>query len=85
MALERDIATGGTGSIYLASYGDEYFRPGMTLDEAEVFALRAVNHATIRDGYSGGPIQIVRVTIDGATRKWYMPDKQPLDVSIVKT
>jgi 20S proteasome alpha/beta subunit len=85
MAIARDFAMGGSGSTYLAAYGDEYFRRGMTLDEGEAWALAAVTHATVRDGYSGGPIQIVRIAAGGATARWYTPDKQPFDLAIVKT
>jgi 20S proteasome subunit beta 1 len=85
MAVERVFAAGGSGSMFITSYCDEYFRAGMTLQEASDFALKAVNHATVRDGYSGGPINIVSIKDGSSDRKWYNPDKQPINSSIIKT
>jgi 20S proteasome alpha/beta subunit len=85
MGIAREFAAGGSGSTYLTAYFDEYFRAGMTLVEAEEWALTAITYATVRDGFSGGPIQVVRIGKDGASAKWYTPDKQPFDMSIVKT
>ena len=85
MAVEREFGAGGSGSTYITSYCDHYFHSGMSVDEAGEFALRAVNHATIRDGYSGGPICIVKITRDGAKTQWFKPQDQPLTTDIVKT
>ncbi|OHS95564.1 Proteasome subunit beta type-6 [Tritrichomonas foetus] len=84
-ALQRDFAAGGSGSTYITSYCDQFFRPGMSVEEATKFAVKAVNHATIRDGYSGGPINVVQITKDGSKRVWFKPGNQPLDHTIVKT
>lgn len=85
MAIQREMAMGGSGSTYLLSYCDNKWKPGMTLEEGEKFAVRAINFATIRDGYSGGPINVVEISKDGATRKWFKPDQQPLDISVVRS
>ncbi|KAH0794437.1 Proteasome subunit beta type-6 [Histomonas meleagridis] len=85
MAIKRDFTIGGSGSTYITSYCDNNYHSNMTLEEGEKFAVKAINHATIRDGYSGGPINIVKITKDGATRKWYKPEHQPLNASIVRT
>ena len=84
-SLKRDFAAGGSGSTYITSYCDQFYNTGMNVEDASKFALRAINHATIRDGYSGGPINIVQITKDGAKRKWFKPQDQPLDYTIVKT
>jgi proteasome beta subunit len=85
MGIAREFAAAGSGSTYLTSYLDEYYRTGMKLDEAEQWALTAITFATLRDGASGGAIQIVKLRKDGASVKWYGPDKHPIDLSIVKT
>lgn len=85
MSIQREFAAGGSGSTYLTSYLDNKWKPNMTLEESEAFIVRAINFATIRDGYSGGPINVVEITKDGAQRKWFKPDQQPLDISIVRS
>lgn len=84
-ALQRTFAAGGSGSTYITSYCDQFFEEGMTIENASKFALKAVNHATIRDGYSGGPINLVQITKDSAKRTWVKPADQPLNYSIVHT
>lgn len=84
-ALQRTFAAGGSGSTYITSYCDQFFEPNMTIEKASEFALKAVNHATIRDGYSGGPINLVQITNESAKRTWVKPANQPLDYSIVHT
>ena len=84
-ALQRNFAAGGSGSTYITSYCDQFFNTGMTIEEASKFALKAVNHATIRDGYSGGPINLVQITKETAKRTWVKPANQPLNYSIVNT
>ncbi|KAH0786512.1 Proteasome subunit beta type-6 [Histomonas meleagridis] len=85
MAIRREFAIGGSGSTYITSYCDHRFHSNMSVDEGEQFAVLAINFATIRDGYSGGPINIVKITKDGVSRKWYKPEQQPLNASIVRT
>jgi len=85
MAIKRQFATGGSGSLYISSYCDLYFKEGMTMEEATKFAIRAVNLAIIRDGMSGGPINIVQISAEGAKRHYVLPKDQPNDASIVRT
>lgn len=84
-AIQRIFAAGGSGSTYITSYCDQFFKPNMTVEEGRQFALKAINHATIRDGYSGGTIKTVSITNDGAITKLFKPSQQPLDYKIVKT
>lgn len=85
MLIEREIATGGSGSIYNTAYCDEHFKSGMTTGDAAKFLISAVSHSIVRDGYSGGPIRLVRVTKDGAMTKTVAPPDQPVSDSVVRT
>jgi 20S proteasome alpha/beta subunit len=85
MQVEREIAIGGSGSLYITSYCDEYFQRGMNLEQARDFAITALNLAMLRDGFSGGPIEVVAISEAGCDRKLYTPDKQPYDNTLVKT
>lgn len=85
MSVERSFAAGGSGSTYLVSYCDEFFREDMTTNEAASFVLQAINHAAIRDGYSGGAINIVKVTPEGAMAKSFKPKDQPVNETVVRT
>lgn len=85
MALPRDYAAGGSGSTYLTTYIDQKFVPNMNIQQATDFAIKAVNLAIIRDGYSGGPINVVQIRDDGAKRTWVLPGEQPYGPSIVKS
>jgi hypothetical protein len=42
---EGEIGAGGRGSAYLM----EYYRPGMTVDEAEDGVLTAITYAAVRE------------------------------------
>eukprot|EP00903_Cladosiphon_okamuranus_P013756 g12805.t1 len=58
----------GSGSTYAYSVLDEGYREGMSLHEAAALARRAVRHATYRDAFSGGFINVFRVDASGWTR-----------------
>ncbi|CAN0288262.1 unnamed protein product, partial [Hapterophycus canaliculatus] len=58
----------GSGSTYAYSVLDEGYREGMSLQEAAALAKRAVRHATYRDAFSGGFINVFRVDSSGWTR-----------------
>jgi 20S proteasome alpha/beta subunit len=85
MGLERNFVANGDGSVALSGYFDDYFRPGMKLEEAEVWAVNALTFAGIRNLRAGGAIQIVGIGKEEVKVKWYAPDKQPFGVEIVKT
>lgn len=91
MGIERWFAAGGSGSTYLTSYCDEFLpknleeREKMTTKQAASFIVQAISHAIIRDGYSGGAINIVKVTKDGAMMKSFRPQDQPVNETVVKT
>eukprot|EP00752_Nemacystus_decipiens_P018486 g16575.t1 len=58
----------GSGSTYAYSVLDEGYRDGMSLQEAATLARRAVRHATYRDAFSGGFINVFLVDASGWTR-----------------
>jgi 20S proteasome alpha/beta subunit len=85
LAIEREFATTGSGSASHRTYINENYRPGMTVDQAEESAWTAITFAALRDGTFGGAIQIAKVRKNNDSVKWYRLDRQPIDVSDVKT
>lgn len=57
--VKLDYALGGSGSVFLYSFFDANYKPGMTKDECVRFCQRAVAHAYSRDGSSGGLIRTI--------------------------
>nr|CCC90850.1 putative proteasome beta-1 subunit [Trypanosoma congolense IL3000] len=57
--VKLDYALGGSGSIFLYSFFDANYKPGMTKDECIRLCQRAVAHAYSRDGSSGGLIRTI--------------------------
>lgn len=60
--VKLDFALGGSGSIFLYSFFDANYKPGMTKDECVRFCQRAVAHAYSRDGSSGGLIRTIALS-----------------------
>ncbi|RHW71861.1 proteasome beta-1 subunit [Trypanosoma brucei equiperdum] len=57
--VKLDYALGGSGSVFLYSFFDANYKPGMTKEECIRFCQRAVAHAYSRDGSSGGLIRTI--------------------------
>eukprot|EP00796_Vickermania_ingenoplastis_P012101 gene12101-8325_t len=57
--VKLDYALGGSGSIFLYSFFDNNYKPGMTKDECLRFCQKAVAHAYSRDGSSGGLVRTI--------------------------
>ncbi|KAH9598172.1 Proteasome [Trypanosoma melophagium] len=57
--VKLDYALGGSGSIFLYSFFDKNYKPGMTKEECIKFCQEAVAHAYSRDGSSGGLIRTI--------------------------
>ncbi|KAG5484442.1 hypothetical protein LSCM1_07811 [Leishmania martiniquensis] len=57
--VKLDYALGGSGSIFLYSFFDANYKPGMSKSECVAFCQRAVAHAFSRDGSSGGLIRTI--------------------------
>ncbi|XP_028909503.1 proteasome subunit beta type-9 [Ornithorhynchus anatinus] len=65
MLTRQPFAVGGSGSIYIYSYVDSAYRPGMTLAECRRFTTEAIALAMGRDTVSGGVIYLVTITASG--------------------
>lgn len=76
--IEQPFAIGGSGSSYLYGFFDQAWREGMTQEEAEQLAIKAVSLAIARDGASGGVVRTVTINSEGVTRKFCPGDKLPL-------
>lgn len=60
--VKLDYALGGSGSIFLYSFFDTQYKPGMSKEECLKFCQRAVAHAYSRDGSSGGLVRTIVLT-----------------------
>lgn len=60
--VKLDYALGGSGSVYLYSFFDNNYKPGMAKEECLRFCQKAVAHAYSRDGSSGGLVRTIVLT-----------------------
>ncbi|KAJ4460247.1 putative Proteasome subunit beta type-5 [Paratrimastix pyriformis] len=58
----------GSGSTHAYGVLDSGYRPDLTVEEAIALGRRAIFHATHRDSYSGGIINVYHVHKDGWTK-----------------
>lgn len=58
----------GSGSTHAYSILDAGYRPDMTVEEAAALGLKAIRHATYRDAFSGGFINVYHVDRQGWRR-----------------
>ncbi|XP_008838114.1 proteasome subunit beta type-11 [Nannospalax galili] len=63
--LQGDIFSVGSGSPYAYGVLDRSYRYDMTIEEAYALARCAVAHATHRDAYSGGSVDLFHVRESG--------------------
>lgn len=75
--LKGDLFSVGSGSTYAYGVLDNEYRFDMTLEEAVELGKRAIYHATHRDAYSGGTINVFAITKDG-WRQYYRGDMNEL-------
>lgn len=75
--MEREYATGGSGSTYIYGFCDAFFKPGMTKQQCEDFVTKGLCHAMARDGSSGGIIRMAIIDESGVERKFIAGDKLP--------
>lgn len=85
MAVPRNFVLNGSGSSYILAYCDEKYKENMSIEEATKFAVEAVTNAIIRDGASGGFVNVVQITKDGSKRLVVMPKDQPFNYKVVKS
>ncbi len=63
--LKGELFSVGSGSTYAYGILDNAYRYDLTIDEAVELGKRAIFHATHRDAYSGGYINVFCITKDG--------------------
>merc|ERR1719198_2720110 len=68
--LKGNLFSVGSGGTYAYGVVDREYRADLTEDEAIQLGKRAIFHATHRDAYSGGIINVFVITKDGWTQKW---------------
>lgn len=66
--LKGDMFSVGSGSSYALGVLDNEYRKDLTIPEAIELGKRAIYHATHRDAYSGGIINVFCITKDGWTQ-----------------
>ncbi|KAM4696732.1 proteasome subunit beta type-9 [Rhinophrynus dorsalis] len=77
MITRQPFAIGGSGSTYIYGYVDSAFKPGMSKEECEKFAVHALSLAMNRDGSSGGVIYLVTLTKEGTKETIITGDSIP--------
>jgi len=68
--LKGSVFSVGSGSTYAYGVLDTGFKKDLTADEAVELGKRAIYHATHRDAYSGGVINVFLITAKGWTQKF---------------
>jgi len=63
--LHGKMFSAGSGSTYAYGVLDSQYKYDMTVDEAVELGKKAIWHATHRDAYSGGTINVYCITPDG--------------------
>jgi 20S proteasome alpha/beta subunit len=63
--IEGDMFSVGSGSTFALGILDRERRFDMTKEEAIALGIKAIRHATFRDAYSGGFINVFLITSDG--------------------
>lgn len=79
--VKQQFALGGSGSLYMYSWVDANYRPGMTAEEAAAFVTKGLSHAIARDGSSGGSARLVTLTEAGADVKYVKYDDLPFQIN----
>jgi len=69
---KANLATSGSGSIFIQGFIDSNYNPHFTRAEAKEFLKSAVALAIYRDCSSGGIIRLMDITKDGCQRE-YVP------------
>jgi 20S proteasome subunit beta 5 len=72
--IEGDLFAVGSGSTFALSILDTERRHDMTVDEAVALGIKAIRHATFRDAYSGGFINVFVITQKDGWKKVFTED-----------
>lgn len=65
MRLENHMFAVGSGSTYAYGVMDEGYRYDLSVEEAQELGVRAIYHATHRDAYSGGTVNLYHMRETG--------------------
>ena len=75
LRIQGDIFAVGSGSTFALGILDtEENRYNLSVDEAVALGIKAIRHATFRDAYSGGYINVFLITPKDGWRKVYTED-----------
>lgn len=69
--MAEDYAVSGSGSPFALGVLEQEYDEGMSVDDAETIAARAVQSATERDTASGNGLTLATITADGVTIDTY--------------
>jgi len=86
--IQSAYAMGGSGSIFLYSWMDQNYKPGLSREQCLNLVKSAVSHALSRDGSSGGLVRTITIDQNGAehtTTPWQaIPYRIEADVQFQK-
>jgi 5'-3' exonuclease/20S proteasome alpha/beta subunit len=75
LRIEGDLFSVGSGSAFALGILDTHeSRHYLSVDEAIALGIKAIRHATFRDAYSGGFINVYLITPDEGWKKVYTED-----------
>ena len=74
MRIEGDLFAVGSGSTFALGILDTQRHFDMTIDEAIALGIKAIRHATFRDAYSGGFINVFLITRKDGWRRVFSED-----------
>ena len=75
LRIQGDMFAVGSGSTFAQGILDsEHDRYNLTIDEAIALGIKAIRHATFRDAYSGGYINVYLITPKHGWKKVYTED-----------
>jgi 20S proteasome subunit beta 5 len=83
--IEGDLFAVGSGSTFALSILDTERRHDMTVDEAVALGIKAIRHATFRDAYSGGFINVFVITQNDGWKKVFTEDLAQTRSQLVAT
>lgn len=63
--IQGDMFAVGSGSTFALGVLDNEFRHDLSVDQAIALGIKAIRHATFRDAYSGGFINVYLITQQG--------------------
>jgi 5'-3' exonuclease/20S proteasome alpha/beta subunit len=72
--IEGDVFAVGSGSTFALGILDTEKRHDLTVDEAVALGLKAIRHATFRDAYSGGFINVYLITHEHGWQRVFSQD-----------